>query len=250
VDLLLSCATSRKGTKALDWKHRVYSAYVSSGQAHLVLAAQRRYLSRVIRTHFPADRKVRILDVGCGNGTLLWFLAQHGYSNLRGVDGSAEQVQVAKNRGIDCVELGDGLATLRETPSSSVDIICLFDLLEHLTRQECFDLLTEVYRVLVPSGLCIGHVPNAEGIFGSRVRYGDLTHEQAFTESSIRQMFRCLSYSKVRSWEDTPSLRGWVSAIRRVLWTVGTLPIRILFAAETGGFRVILSQNLLFVAQR
>ncbi|MGH9606648.1 MAG: class I SAM-dependent methyltransferase [Terracidiphilus sp.] len=233
----------------MDWKEQVYASYVSSGQAHIDLGPQRKYLSRVIRRHFPKDRKVKILDIGCGNGPLLWFLSQHGYRNLRGVDGSMEQVNLAKELGVPGVEWGNGLTVLQQASSTSIDVICLFDVLEHLTRQECFDLLSEVHRVLTPNGLCIGHVPNAEGIFGSRIRYGDLSHEQAFTERSIGQMFRCLKFSEVKSWEDTPVFAG-LSTVRRVLWTLGTAPIRLLFAAETGRFHVLLSQNLLFVAHR
>lgn len=234
----------------MNWKDKIYESYVSSGQAHVNFAPQRRYLNHVIRKHFPPDRNSRILEIGCGNGPLLWFLAQNGYRNLRGVDGSQEQVDLARKNGVPGVEYGEGLTVLRQAPSGSTDVICLFDVIEHLTRQECFDLLSEVHRVLSPNGLCIGHVPNAEGLFGSRIRYSDLSHEQAFTAISVRQMFRCLSFSRVECWEDKPPLSGAVSAVRRVLWASGTLPLRLLFAAETGGFSVILSQNLLFVANR
>jgi cyclopropane fatty-acyl-phospholipid synthase-like methyltransferase len=56
------------------------------------------------------------------------------------------------------------------------------DVIEHLTRQELFDLLDSVYRVLAPGGVCLVHVPNAEGLYGMRIRYGDFTHELAFSE--------------------------------------------------------------------
>ncbi len=82
------------------------------------------------------------------------------------------------------------------------------------------------------------------------VRYGDLTHEHAFTESSLRQIFRTLGFGDVRCFEDRPIVHGITSLARRVLWEAGSLPFRILFAAETGRTRVILSQNLSFVAQK
>lgn len=93
-------------------------------------------------------------------------------------------------------------------------------------------------------------MPNAEGIFGSRIRYGDLTHEQAFTASSIRQMFGALRFGKTECFEDKPVVHGMKSLVRRILWELGSAPARLLSLAETGGSGVILSQNLLFVALR
>lgn len=134
--------------------------------------------------------------------------------------------------------------------SESADVVSLFDVLEHLTRQEAFDLIAEVRRVLCPGGICIGHVPNAEGIFGARVRHGDLTHEQAFTPKSINQMFRALQFEDVRCFEHKPVVHGAKSALRRFVWEVATLPFRILLIAEMGSGGHILSQNLLFTARR
>jgi hypothetical protein len=55
------------------------------------------------------------------------------------------------------------------------------DFLEHLTKQELFCSPDMIRRVLKPHGFRIAQVPNAEGSYGMRVRYGDMTHEQAFT---------------------------------------------------------------------
>ncbi len=240
-----------------DWKSTLYQAYVSSGQAGLLggsaseqFRARSGYLRHLIRRHFPASRTSRILDIGCGHGALLYFLREMGYSNARGVDGSAEQVQLAEQLGVSGVELGDGMAFLRSCESASADAISIFDVLEHLTRQEAFHFVTEIRRVLLPGGLCIGHVPNAEGIFGSRIRYADVTHEQAFTPGSISQMFRALHFDDVRCFEEKPVVHGGKSALRRLLWDAGTLPFRILLIAETGGRGQVLSQNLLFTAHR
>jgi len=129
-------------------------------------------------------------------------------------------------------------------------VVCVFDVLEHLTRADAFELAQEIWRVLAPGGRCIGHAPNAEGIFGMRIRYGDLTHEQAFTKQSVGQMFRSLQYSGVECFEDKPLAHGVKSLVRRVLWDAGTVPLRLLFTAETGTSGVILSQNFLFVARK
>lgn len=240
-----------------DWKQTLYESYVSSGHvadsggdAEEQLRARRAYLESMIRAHFPADRASRILDIGCGHGALLYYLRRAGYAYVRGVDGSREQVDLAHRLGVDGVEAGDASEFLRSCEDGSADVVCLFDVLEHLTRQEAFDLLTEVRRVLTPAGVCIGHVPNAAAIFGSRIRYGDITHEQAFTANSVSQMFRSLGFATVQCYEDKPVVHGLMSAARRIVWEAGTAPFRLLLAAETASMSSILSQNLLFVARR
>lgn len=242
---------------ASNWKAHLYRSYVSSGQvrdcetsAAEHFRAPRAHLTSIIRHHFPAERSTPIVDIGCGHGSLLYFLREAGYTNLRGVDTSEEQVALAGRLGVSGVQCGDALDFLRGLEDSSMGVVCLFDVLEHLTRAEAFELTHEVWRVLAPGGRCIGHVPNAEGIFGMRIRYGDLTHEQAFTEQSVGQMFRSLQYSDVKCFEDKPVPHGLKSLVRRVLWDAGTVPLRLLFTAETGASGAILSQNFLFVARK
>ena len=240
----------------MNWKQAVYESYVSSGHvaARESLQAQLRgrvpYLRAVIRRLFPPDKSVRILDVGCGYGALVHVLRESGYRNVCGIDGSQEQVDLAARLGVEGVQFGEAFPSLQAAAPGSFDVLCFFDVLEHLDRQELHDLLVVASRALSPKGCCIGHVPNAQGIFSMNIRYGDLTHELAFTESSLRQIFRTLGFADVRCYEDRPVAHGIVSLARRLLWSAGSLPFRILLAAETGSTGAILSQNLTFVAHR
>ncbi|MDA8603219.1 methyltransferase domain-containing protein [Alphaproteobacteria bacterium] len=45
------------------------------------------------------DRAARILDVGCGTGLLATFLMEEGFSQIDGLDYSAEMLDVAKRKG-------------------------------------------------------------------------------------------------------------------------------------------------------
>jgi hypothetical protein len=124
------------------------------------------------------------------------------------------------------------------------------EVLEHLTPPELLACLDAVAAALVPGGLLVVHVPNAEVIFGMSIRYGDLTHETAFTSTSMNQLLRATGYTDIRCQEDRPHVHGITSAVRNVLWRVLTLPIRLLLPAETGALRHLLSQNILVVARR
>lgn len=250
---------TRLSTLPVPYKQRLYDAYVSSGQATLrevgsasaaqLFATNQPYVARIIRPLLPADKAATILDLGCGNGCYLYFIKQYGYTNLIGLDTSAEQVAIAQHLGISEVQQGD-IDTYLTTYDKPTDLVLLMDMVEHLSRQETFDLLDRVYALLKPGGKLLLHVPNAEGLFGMQIRYGDLTHEQCFTPSSIRQLLNTIGFQHFVCCEDKPVVHGPLSLVRRVIWELGTLPFRPLLMAETGAGRAILSQNMLVVATK
>lgn len=238
------------------WKNRLYDAYVSSGQAAMrplagdaetaqaVFAPFAAHTRAFIRRHVPRDFDARIVDLGCGDGMLLHFLHEAGYQHASGLDVSQEQISRAHRLGIFQARRGEIEGFLADTESATLQVVLLIDVLEHLVRDELFRVLDGVYRVLSPGGTCVAHVPNAEGLYGMRVRYGDLTHEQAFTARSAGQLFRTVGFRGISAFEDTPVVHGPVSLARRLLWAMGTLPHRVLLAAETGAWGAVLSQNM------
>jgi SAM-dependent methyltransferase len=237
------------------WRDRFYRAYVSSGQASIRsddlnrnYLSRQPYIRRVIEQHVPKDRDTRIVDLGCGAGMLFRSLREMGYKHLAGVDVSAEMVEIAIKQSDAKVELGEIQPYLERLPDRSVDVVFLMDVLEHLTRDELLRLLDQVNRVLARPGRVIAHVPNGSAIHSGMVRYGDITHELAFTPGSLRQVFNVCGFNSVTCFEDKPVPHGLKSMVRRVLWEVLTIPHRLLRMAETGNTKAILSQNLLVVA--
>jgi SAM-dependent methyltransferase len=241
----------------LGFRARIYNHYVSG--RHTTLAPESvgdfggaaPYLRRVIRSHFPPDRDAAIIDLGCGHGALVHLARQAGYGHVFGVDLSAEQVAAAQRLGIEGVEQGDLLDTLGGLPSASRDVIVAFDVIEHFTRDELLPLVDAVHRVLKPGGRWIIHTPNAESPFFGRIRYGDLTHEQAFTTTSIGQLLLSSGFREVRSYEDGPVVHGARSAVRYLLWRGIRSMLRLYLAAETGSpGSGVLSQNFLTIAEK
>jgi SAM-dependent methyltransferase len=137
-------------------------------------------------------------------------------------------------------------------PDASLDVVVAFDVIEHFMRDELLGFVDEVRRVLRPGGRWIIHTPNAESPFGGRMRYGDLTHELAFTRHSIGQLLLSSGFSSVRCFEDTPVPHGVKSAARWVLWKLFRGVLRLYMAAETGDGDAshIFTQNFLVVAER
>ena len=186
--------------------------------------------------------------MGCGIGGFLKVFAAEGYQHIQGVDLSKESVEYAHAHGMMQVKQGDLFGTLRSAEDNSFDVILYLDVIEHFEHYQVLDILKETYRLLSPGGRIIIHAPNAEGIFGSRIRYGDFTHEQAFTIHSLSQISRFAGFTSFMCFEDKPVVHNMTSFVRRILWEIFTIPDRIKFAIESGSFSIRLSQNILFEA--
>jgi SAM-dependent methyltransferase len=238
-----------------NWKSAFYAAYVSSGQAvdtgepaEILFRPRMAYLNHLIANHIPASRSIRILDLACGAGALLFALGQAGYTNITGVDVSEEQIAVARRIGISNARCNSLEGFLAEQGAGSVDVVTAIDIFEHLSCAELMDVLASIRTVLKPGGRCVAHVPNAGGLFGMQMRFGDITHELAFTSSSASQIFRVIGFKTVKCFEDRPQIHGLKSLVRRLLWDVGTVPSRVLLLAESGESGAILSRNMMIEA--
>ncbi|MBS1946942.1 MAG: class I SAM-dependent methyltransferase [Bacteroidetes bacterium] len=232
-------------------KEVLYDKYVSSG--HSVCqgskVVQSPYFEFLYRIFFRKRAKDdQILDIGCGSGDFLLYLKSKGFSNIFGVDISSEQIDLARNmNGLSSVIEEDLLKYVQNTAAGSFNAIFAKDILEHLTLEELFDLGGELKRILKQDGIIIGHVPNANGIFGMKVRYGDLTHEQAFNEKSLNQLFRTIGFKKIFVLEDVPRSNSFLKTLLRVIvWKVCTFFIRVLHYIETGEKHIALSSNITF----
>ncbi len=243
---------------ASDYRSRIYDYYVHSRLESLAPAdteSIRRggaYLRRVVQRHFPENRNATILDLGCGYGSLIYHARQAGYVNVVGVDRSPQQLVEAQRLGIEGIVEGDILEYLDSVADASQDVVISFDVIEHFTRDELLPFVDEVRRVLKEGGRWIIHTPNGESPMSNRIRYGDLTHEQAFTRTSLGQLLLSSGFRSLECYEDTPVIHGLASGFRFAAWKVIRGMLRFYLAAETGnsGGSAIFTQNLLAVAVR
>lgn len=239
-------------------RERVYSHYVTAWDQAAApttveqLAPRAPYLREVVRRHFPSNKSSAILDLGCGHGALLHFAREAGYTKAYGVDVSAEQVEVAARLGIPGIEQGDLMTTLKKLPEATLDLVVAFDVIEHFTKDELVDFIDAVFRVLKPGGQWLIHTPNAGSPFVGAVRYGDITHEQAFTRTSVEQMLRASGFTTVACFECAPVVHGAASILRRSLWEGLRFVLRAIDAIETGdtGRDAIYTRNFLAVASK
>lgn len=172
-------------------------------------------------------RPAKILDLGCGTGNCLAWLAEIPGVQPYGVDGSSSQIEIAKHYLPDLnIELGDGLEYLKAHPNTFNGIICT-DVFEHIPGK---DLLAEWVRsckeALVPGGFLFCRMPNATSLIGSFCRYRDLTHECSFTVSSMLQLLEAAGLQdckirRVRSPSALGKIRLWLERrLHRIVYVL------------------------------
>ena len=146
--------------------------------------------------HMLVPKNVRVLDVGCGTGSIT-ILANQGKSNeIVGIEPDADRAVVARGRGIDVREVIFSESLVIEL--GKFDVVTSSDVLEHvLDPGEMLRLFAEA---LNPGGRVIVSVPNVAHwsvrfalLFG-RFDYQasgimDATHVRWFTTKSLTQLF-------------------------------------------------------------
>lgn len=236
-------------------KQKLYDNYVSTGQAkdNSILNSKqpfqsnKPYVKKLINRFIP-NKNARVVDLACGSGMYLYILKELGYTNTVGCDISQEQIEIAHKLGITNAKHMDLVDLLLN--ERSIDCVLFIDILEHLEASEVFSILEQVHSKLTDGGRVIIHVPNAEGIFGMKIRYGDYTHEQAFTNTSLRQILMATGFQSPMFYEDKPVVHSFTSFIRLALWELLTIPFRLLALAESADRNAILSKNILVVAEK
>lgn len=129
---------------------------------------------------------MRFLEIGCGTGAFLAYLAAKGVSDFLGIDHDpalAEVVPAAVRDHFVCGDLWRALET-----GAPFDRIVALDVLEHFTAEEALRLLVAARDRLNRGGRVVLKVPNAACPWGLQYQFGDLTHRSAFTPLSLRQL--------------------------------------------------------------
>ncbi len=238
-----------------NYRNKIYRYYSSQRNNKLApdtvdgLEIREPFFNDIIKKHFPDDKDINILDIGCGHGAFGYFI-KNNYNNYIGIDGSIEQVEEAKRLGVENVIFGDIVEYLKNVNNDSLDLLIAIDIIEHFTKEELSDLIDEFYRVLKKGGKIITLQPNSAGPFGNHMRDFDYTHEQGFTSQSIEQIFLSSGFNNVESFEDAPIIHGMKSAMRFFLWKyIIKMVYRSLIVIERGGIyeNLILSHNFLSV---
>ncbi|MFA6981752.1 MAG: class I SAM-dependent methyltransferase [Patescibacteria group bacterium] len=123
----------------------------------------------------------RVLDIGCGLGTLLKLIPS-SVKNKSGIESNAFAVESCKKDGLNVIEHND----LEKLPfrQESFDVVIMNEVIEHLRNPE--KVVKEVQRIIRSGGVLVLTTPNKTLL----VRNTDPTHCSEMNFSELENLIR------------------------------------------------------------
>lgn len=156
----------------------------------------------LLREFFQSDITLSILDIGCGDGTLFYFLKKaFPNSILAGVDGSKEGIELAQTyllkHSISNVELKAIDFNKLYTISDRYDVVVVLDVIEHL--QEPSQFLANVYDQLKDNGHLLLSTPVRLREFPK-----DKDHYKEFFPDEFKKLVEHAGYEVIKQIQIVP----------------------------------------------
>lgn len=184
---------------------------------------------RQLKPYLPANREVDILDVACGEGALLDYLRNRGFTNLHGFDISPENVAICHRLGLPFVQPMDVLTLVDTPPDRRFNMIFAFDIVEHIPKEKAAAVVEALRLRLEPGGSLLIRLPNMGYLLAPFHRYGDLTHEFGVNENSLVDLLIAAGFEPDRLevmplWEGTTALgylrNLYLSVLHRLVFLI------------------------------
>jgi SAM-dependent methyltransferase len=181
---------------------------------------------RPVRTHLEVLSAAlaldgsRIVDVGCGDGSLTHRLAEAG-AWVVGVDTSVTAIERASARTGDHEAYLVAAAEQLPLPAGSVDAVTFLNSLHHVASDALLQALGEARRVVRPQGVVYVQEPLAEGAYYDLVRVVDNEDEvRAAAQRALREAERIgLVLDREFEYDATVRYRGFDSFRQRMVLT-------------------------------
>lgn len=146
--------------------------------------------TKLLRPYLPSDRKLKILEIGPGNGLAMKRLMQMGYNEILGIEVDHNLARQARDNGlhvehISAEALNERLALL----SNEFDLVFCMHVIEHVPKNQQIAFVRAVQKCLKSEGYFVCETPNALGPAANYYRYNDWTHDFIFTPISLRFLF-------------------------------------------------------------
>jgi len=237
-----------------EFRKKFYESYFAhqasrSGSVNLAekLLDDHLHYTHEILPHLPEKKDSSIVEIACGYGSLLKFLADKGYAP-KGFDLSADQVGMATELGVDA-EVKDIEDWIGES-SGSVDVLLAIDLIEHFDKPELLQLLIDLRKKVKTGGVFIARTPNMDGIHPNQYAFGDFTHGALLNPSSATQLFKAAGFSNIQVLDSCVKIRGAKEFLRVIVWGFSRLRAKVqLFGSGRSTQGAVLTPNIVIVAR-
>lgn len=229
------------------WLDEVYQDYdVWKGWSSNLKSTQDRKLIDIEIARAGVLPPARVLEIGFGAGALLLYLKSLGYE-CWGIERRDTHNEDLSRQGIT-IKSGD----VGNLPIDYFDLVCVFDVLEHLSKSEIIELLRKIGMVLKPGGKLLARFPNGSSPFGAMIQTGDLTHISTLSISSFSQACSVTGLQFIGGWNSAVSWRadGLARSIAKPFLLVGRRLTELFISAVYFGGRRPLDANVTVCAKR
>lgn len=160
----------------------VYDRMAEIDGEHWWFVGRRAIVAKLIERYAPAERPLRILEVGCGTGSNIAMLEQFGRVDAIEPDDGARAV--ATQRSGVAVKGGFLPAAADALEDGAYDLIVLLDVLEHIPGDR--EALTALAPKLKPSGKLVLTVPAAPWMWSAH----DVAHhhQRRYTAATLTRV--------------------------------------------------------------
>lgn len=160
-----------------------YVEMAATEQDHWWFQARRKIIESIlVAMALPSD--ARILEVGAGTGGNLVMLARHGEVSAMEMDEQARKLAAEKTGGAFTILPGSCPDDI-PFQNSTFDLICLFDVLEHIDQDVA--TLAALVKRLAPGGRMLVTVPAYQWLWSAHDVF--LHHKRRYTSGRLRQVF-------------------------------------------------------------
>jgi 2-polyprenyl-3-methyl-5-hydroxy-6-metoxy-1,4-benzoquinol methylase len=142
---------------------------------------------QIVLPWLPPNKSVRIAELACGHGSLLYWLKNQGFACLTGVDSSEEQIALAIQVGVP-VHNEDVNGWLQRKRVDSFDVLLAIDLIEHLSKDEFMQFLKTTHHALAAAGRLILRYPNGDSPLVGLNLFNDITHVWTYTSNCLQTL--------------------------------------------------------------
>ncbi len=173
------------------------------------------YILEYLHLAVPKLSNLRVLDVGCGVGTLPLYLAKHG-ALVRGIDISARAIRIAQK----AAELSglDDAATFEEVElkrgAKKYDLVVCSEVIEHIPNDVAF--MKQLASHLKPGGVLLLTTPSRDNVLHQLSFYEEFDkevgHLRRYTEEEVIQLIEQVGLEVVK-------LRSVEGPLRNLLFT-------------------------------
>lgn len=183
----------------------------------------------------------RVIDVGCGDGSLARMMTKNG-AHVLGVECSLRQLakaRAAQKAGDE--EIVEGVGQALPAPDGAADVVVFFNSLHHIPAEFMGTALEEAARVLRPGGQVYVSEPVAEGLFFQTCRpVDDESQVRAQAQAAIKAC-RALSLEREIIYLHTLKMASYEAFRERIISANDEREAR--FAALDEEMRALFEKN-------